>query len=81
MLTQNPTLKVSIEGQTDNIGTPTSNQTLSEKRASAFVKNLIINGITKNRLSAKGWRQTKPIADNTTEEGKALHRSVEIVKL
>lgn len=81
MLTQNPTLKVSIEGHTDNVGTPANNQTLSVSRANAVVASLTAKGIDKTRLSAKGWGQTKPIADNTKEEGKALNRRVEIVKL
>lgn len=80
MLAQNPALKVSIEGHTDNAGTPTSNQTLSVNRANAVVNALIGKGIEKNRLSAKGWGQTKPIADNNSEDGKALNRRVEIVK-
>lgn len=80
MLSQNPDLKVSIEGHTDNVGTATSNQTLSVNRANAVVSALVAKGIDKTRLSAKGWGQTKPIADNATEEGKALNRRVEIVK-
>ncbi len=80
MLAQNPALKVSIEGHTDNAGTPASNQTLSVNRANAVVNALIGKGIEKKRLSAKGWGQTKPIADNNSENGKALNRRVEIVK-
>ncbi|MBL7849362.1 MAG: OmpA family protein [Cyclobacteriaceae bacterium] len=81
MLKQNPDLNVSIEGHTDNVGTEKSNQALSESRAKSVVDALIVQGINKNRLKAKGWGQSKPIADNTTEEGKAKNRRVEIVKL
>lgn len=80
MLTLNPELKVSIEGHTDNVGSPASNQTLSENRAKAVVAALVAKGIDKNRLSAKGWGQSKPIADNATEDGRAKNRRVEIVK-
>jgi outer membrane protein OmpA-like peptidoglycan-associated protein len=81
MLSQNPTLKVSIEGHTDNVGNATSNQTLSVSRANSVVLSIIAKGIDKSRLTAKGWGQTKPIADNANEEGKALNRRVEIVKM
>ena len=81
MLKNNSSLKVSIEGHTDNVGTPATNKTLSENRAKAVMNALIAKGIDKSRLSAKGWGQDKPIADNTTEDGKAKNRRVEIVKL
>ena len=81
MLKSNPSLKISIEGHTDNVGTPASNQTLSDSRAKSIMNALIAKGIDKNRLSAKGWGQTKPIADNNTNENKAKNRRVEIVKL
>ena len=80
MLQQNPGLKVSVEGHTDNVGTPQSNLTLSEARAKAVVDALSAEGIDKARLQSKGWGQTKPVADNGTEEGKAKNRRVEIVK-
>jgi OmpA-OmpF porin, OOP family len=80
MLKGNPELKVSIEGHTDNVGTPASNQTLSVNRANAVVMALTEDGIDQSRLSATGWGQTKPIADNATDEGKAHNRRVEIVK-
>jgi OOP family OmpA-OmpF porin len=81
MLNSNPVLKVSIEGHTDNAGNSGSNQTLSENRAKAVMNAIISKGIDKTRLLSKGWGQTKPIADNETEEGKAKNRRVEIVKL
>ena len=81
MLSANPTLKISLEGHSDNVGSITSNQTLSESRGKAVVNALISKGTDKARLSSKGWGQTKPVAENTTEEGKAKNRRVEIVKL
>ncbi len=83
MLTDNPTVKVSIEGHTqaDNTGSPAANKVLSEQRAKAVMNALIAKGITANRLSSKGWGQEKPIGDNKTEEGRAKNRRVEIVKL
>ena len=81
MLKGAPDLKVSIEGHTDNTGTAAANQTLSEQRAAALVKALTDKGIDKTRLRSKGWGQTKPVAENTTNEGKAKNRRVEIVKI
>jgi outer membrane protein OmpA-like peptidoglycan-associated protein len=81
MLQKNPDVKVSIEGHTDNFGNIASNKTLSENRAKAVMDALIAKGISKTRLSSKGWGSTKPVADNATEEGKAANRRVEIVKM
>ena len=81
MLKNNPTLKVSIDGHTDNVGSSQSNQTLSENRAKAIMASLTGRGIEGARLASKGWGSTKPIADNKTEEGRAKNRRVEIVKL
>jgi outer membrane protein OmpA-like peptidoglycan-associated protein len=81
MLQQNPDIKVSVEGHTDNVGSATSNQTLSEKRAQAVVAWLKSHGIDASRLSAKGWGSSKPVDDNTTEDGRAKNRRVELVKI
>ena len=81
MLKTNPSIKVSIEGHTDNVGNAASNKTLSEARGKAVMNAIIAKGIDKSRLSSKGWGQEKPIEDNKTEDGKAKNRRVEIVKL
>jgi OOP family OmpA-OmpF porin len=80
LLKNNPSLKISIEGHTDNVGAVASNQTLSEKRAKAVMDALIAKGIDKSRLSFKGYGSSKPIGDNANEDGKAKNRRVEIVK-
>jgi OmpA-OmpF porin, OOP family len=81
MLKANPSLKVSIEGHTDNAGNGPANQTLSENRAKAVMNAIISKGINKTLLTSKGWGQTKPVGDNKTDEGKAKNRRVEIVKI
>jgi len=73
-------LKLSIEGHTDSQGTPESNKTLSLNRAKAVIKAVSEGGISASRMSAVGWGQEKPVADNRTEEGRAKNRRVEIVK-
>jgi len=80
MLKDNPTLKITIEGHTDNIGNPASNKTLSEQRAASVKAALASKGIAPDRIKTTGYGQEKPIADNSTEEGKAKNRRVEIKK-
>jgi OmpA-OmpF porin, OOP family len=69
--------KLRIEGHTDNTGTPESNETLSGQRALAVKKALIDKGVKAERLLAVGFGQNKPIADNSTEEGKSKNRRTE----
>lgn len=80
LLQQNADLKLRIEGHTDNQGASAANQVLSEKRAQAVVGWLVANGVDLGRLTAKGYGQTKPVADNGTEEGRARNRRVELAK-
>jgi outer membrane protein OmpA-like peptidoglycan-associated protein len=70
---------VYVEGHTDNTGEATYNQRLSERRAQAVKEALIAKGITPNRLVAKGYGETHPIASNTTKKGRQQNRRVEIV--
>ena len=81
MLKASPALKILIEGHTDNAGNAASNQTLSENRAKSVMNAITAKGIDKARLASKGLGQTKPVADNNTEDGKTKNRRVEIVKL
>ena len=80
LLEENPTLKFSIEGHTDSDGDQEMNQTLSEERARAVMDKLVSMGISADRLSSKGFGETKPIDTNETSEGKANNRRVEFVK-
>jgi OOP family OmpA-OmpF porin len=80
LLKSNEDLKVSIEGHTDNVGQPAANKTLSEQRAKSVMNAVLKGGIAAGRLSAVGWGQEKPVADNRSEEGRAKNRRVEIVK-
>jgi OmpA-OmpF porin, OOP family len=80
MMKANPGLKIGVEGHTDNVGNPKSNKTLSDERAKSVVAAIVAQGIDTKRLSATGYGQDKPIADNKTEEGRAKNRRVELVK-
>jgi len=80
VMKSNPDLKFEVDGHTDNTGTPAHNLTLSQQRSAAVMAQLIVMGIDASRLTTKGFGDTKPIADNTTLEGKANNRRVEFVK-
>jgi OmpA-OmpF porin, OOP family len=78
ILKKDPDLHLSIDGHTDNTGKPILNLQLSQKRADAVKKYLADKGIETRRLSAIGYGQEKPIADNKTEEGRIQNRRVEL---
>ncbi|PKL85311.1 MAG: hypothetical protein CVV22_08585 [Ignavibacteriae bacterium HGW-Ignavibacteriae-1] len=80
MLTDNPALNIIIEGHTDNVGNFTSNQKLSEQRAASVKTALVSKGIAAQRINSVGFGPLKPIADNSTDDGKAKNRRVEIRK-
>jgi len=72
-------LKIGVYGHTDNSGSDAVNTPLSEKRADAVKTYLQKKGLAGNRIEAKGFGSTKPVADNTAEAGKSKNRRVEIV--
>lgn len=80
LMKDNADLKFEVQGHTDNTGTVAGNQKLSEQRAQAIVNKLVEMGIAANRLSSKGMGQSAPLADNSTDEGRAKNRRVEFVK-
>lgn len=79
-LSENAGSKFEVGGYTDADGSDASNLTLSQKRAEAVKTQLVSMGVDTGRLTAKGYGETKPIADNTTFDGKAQNRRVEFVK-
>ncbi len=74
-----PTRKVIIEGHADSTHTEDYNLELSLRRALAVVEWLIEHGVDPKRLEAKGYGESRPVADNSTLEGRALNRRVEMV--
>ena len=79
ILKEFPSSKFSIEGHTDSDGKDAMNQTLSEERAVAVKDYLIENGIAADRLTSKGFGESKPIDTNKTAKGKANNRRVEVL--
>ncbi len=78
ILKKHPEIKIVIEGHTDSIGSEAYNQKLSEKRAKAVYDYFVKKGISPDRMKTVGYGETRPKADNSTEEGRAINRRVEI---
>ncbi len=77
LLNQNPSLKIQLSGHTDNAGSNEHNHALAENRAKTVYDYLVSNSIAASRLSYKGYGETKPLATNETEEGRAQNRRTE----
>lgn len=77
-LKQYPNVPVIVAGHTDSAGKEQANQTLSQHRADAVREDLIFKGIKKNRVSAVGYGESRPLVSNDTPEGRALNRRIEI---
>jgi outer membrane protein OmpA-like peptidoglycan-associated protein len=81
MLEKDAGAKVEVQGHTDGVGGDAYNMTLSDARAHSVVAWLTQHGIAADRLTAKGYGKTMPVADNDTDEGRAKNRRVELARL
>lgn len=81
LLQANATLRIELGGHTDNVGADAANLTLSDQRAQAVRDFVIAKGIDATRITAKGYGETKPVATNDTEEGRAQNRRTEVTVL
>lgn len=79
LMNDNPSMKIQINGYTDNVGSDADNLKLSQARSQSVADYLVSKGIDAKRLSAKGFGETQPIADNTTEAGRATNRRTEFI--
>ena len=77
-LQKNPETNITIIGHTDNTGSDSYNQTLSVKRADAVKSYLVAGNVASSRMTVTGKGESEPIADNTTADGRAQNRRVEI---
>ena len=78
ILNGEPDVRVSVDGHTDARGTDEYNQRLSERRADAVVNQLTRLGVSASRLQPQGYGESRPVASNDTEEGRAQNRRVEL---
>ncbi|QSA97785.1 OmpA family protein [Methylococcus sp. EFPC2] len=74
----NPGLRVEVDGHTDSRASEAHNLDLSQRRAEAVRDYFIRHGVAPNRLTAQGFGESRPVADNDTDEGRALNRRVEL---
>lgn len=77
-MSQYPQTSTTVEGHTDSVGSDAYNQGLSERRANA-VRDVLVNryGVAADRISSVGYGESRPVADNGTDEGRAVNRRVE----
>ena len=78
IMNENPSLKIKIEGHTDNAGNDDTNMKLSQDRADAVKAWLVGKGISEDRIKSEGFGETMPIADNNTAAGRAKNRRIDI---
>lgn len=78
IMKENKDLMLDVSGHTDNTGNAARNQALSESRAAAVKAYLVSKGVEESRITAAGFGQDKPVADNKTEAGRKLNRRVEL---
>jgi len=79
ILKAHPNVQVKIGGYTDNVGNPADNQTLSQERADSVRAQLVSMGIDGSRLTAEGYGEEHPVADNSTEAGRAMNRRISML--
>ena len=80
-LKRHPSLRLEVGGHTDDVGRDEDNLLLSERRAKSVFDYLILCGVDPSRLTYKGYGETRPVADNSTPEGRAANRRTTLTPL
>ncbi len=81
LMQENPGLRLRVQGHTDSTGTKAANELLSIKRAHAVVDYVVKAGINRSRFEVSGMGDNEPVADNSTEAGRARNRRIQLVKI
>jgi OOP family OmpA-OmpF porin len=71
--------QISVEGHTDSVGSFSFNQDLSERRANSVARELEYNGVPRNKIRSRGYGESRPIASNNSDQGRARNRRVEVI--
>jgi len=79
ILGRNPDVAVAVNGYTDSVGTDAYNQKLSQRRADSVKGYLVGKGVSASRLSTQGFGESNPVASNSTKDGRAMNRRVELL--
>ncbi|MGE0334235.1 MAG: OmpA family protein [Gammaproteobacteria bacterium] len=79
VMTDNPGIKVNVEGHTDSVGSDAYNQNLSDRRAKSVVDYLVGKGVDAGRLMSAGYGESRPVATNDSAEGRAQNRRVDLI--
>jgi OOP family OmpA-OmpF porin len=77
---QHPNLRAEVDGYTDSIGSDAYNMKLSERRANAVRDYMVSRGVDPSRIMTKGFGKSNPVASNSTKEGRAQNRRVEVTE-
>ena len=80
-LQRHPTLRLEVGGHTDAVGSDADNLVLSERRAKAVYDYLVMSGVSADRLTYRGYGESRPVADNDTPEGRAANRRTTLTPL
>jgi OOP family OmpA-OmpF porin len=80
LLREHPSVKLEVQGHTDSQGADADNLALSQARAEAVARYLVLKGISASRLTAKGYGETRPMESNRTSQGRAINRRIELVR-
>jgi outer membrane protein OmpA-like peptidoglycan-associated protein len=81
ILQLNPQIRIEVQGHTDGKGTAAYNKKLSDRRAAAVMRYLVAKGIDQGRLNSCGYGLERPIATNKTDQGRAINRRVQFIKI
>jgi OOP family OmpA-OmpF porin len=79
IMSENPGIKVNIEGHTDSVGADEYNMRLSDRRAQAVESFMVTKGVAADRLTPKGYGESRPVATNDTAAGRAQNRRVDLI--